>query len=149
MSQATLSNSYEKQPVAGSTSERARPSDRAWTVARVLLGLVFTVFGLNGFFQFLPAPTVGESASAFLGALAAAGYVFPVIKSVEVLVGLSLLSGRFVPLALTLLAPITVNIILFHSFLDPSGLLLPLVVLGLHLSLAWRYRDAYRGVLAA
>ncbi len=119
------------------------------TIGRVLLGLPFLVFGLNGFFAFMPMPEHGEAAGSFLGALAAAGYMFPLIKGIEVLVGLLLLTGRFVPLALTLLAPITINIVAFHAFLEPASLALPLVLTVLHIYLAWAYRESFAGVLAA
>ena len=117
--------------------------------ARVLLGLVFFVFGLNGFFGFLPQPELPEAGGAFMGALAATGYMFPLIKGTEVLAGALLLGNRFVPLALTLLAPVVVNIVAFHGFLDPAGIGVGLVVLALTLYLAWSYRGAYRDVLAA
>src|SRR5262245_14008901 len=90
--------------------------------ARVVLGLIFTVFGLNGFLHFLPQPPSTPAAMAFGGALAATGYMFPLIKGTEVLAGVLLLSGRYVPLALTLLAPVVVNIVAFHLFLAPAGL---------------------------
>jgi uncharacterized membrane protein YphA (DoxX/SURF4 family) len=117
--------------------------------ARVMLGLVFTVFGLNGFFGFMPNPPLPDTAGAFLGALAATGYMFPLIKGTEVVAGLLLLGNRYVPLALTLLAPVVVNIVAFHAVLDPAGLALPLLVLGLLLVLAWSYRDAFRPMLGA
>lgn len=119
------------------------------TVARVLLGLVFLVFGLNGFLQFMPQPPMPEKAGAFLGGLAASGYLFPLLKSVEVAAGALLLSNRFVPLALALLAPVLVNIVAFHVVLAPGGLGIALVLLGLELYLAWAYRDAYKPMLAA
>lgn len=112
-------------------------------VARVLLGLVFLVFGLNYFFGFLPNPPMSAEAGAFAGALAASKYVFPFIKSVEVASGFALLTNRFVPLALVLLAPIAVNIALFHAFLG-GGLALPAVIIALGLFVAWAHRDAYR-----
>lgn len=119
------------------------------TVARTLLGLVFFVFGLNGFLGFIPQPPMSEGAGAFMGALAATGYMFPLIKGTEVVAGLLLLSGRFVPLALTLLAPIIVNIALFHIVLAPVNFPVVVMVLALELYLAWAYRDAFRGMLAA
>ena len=70
--------------------------------------------------------------------------MFPVIKVVEVVAGVLLLLGRYVPLALVLLAPIIVNIVLFHAFLAPGGLVLATVVLLSELYLAWSYRDLYR-----
>ncbi|MCB9597848.1 MAG: DoxX family protein [Sandaracinaceae bacterium] len=119
------------------------------TAARVVLGLAFLVFGLNGFLGFLPMPPHEGGAGAFLGALAATGYMFPLIKGTEVLVGALLLGNRFVPLALTLLAPVMVNILAFHAVLEPAGVALPVVLLGLQLFLAWAYRRSYVGVLAA
>ncbi len=118
------------------------------TLARIFLGLVFTVFGLNGFLQFLPMPEPPAAAGQFLGALAGAGYMFPLIKGTEVLSGLLLLSGRFVPLALTLLAPVTVNILLFHLFLAPAPGL-PLLIVAAQLWLAYAHRDQFRPMLQA
>jgi uncharacterized membrane protein YphA (DoxX/SURF4 family) len=74
------------------------------TAARLLLGGIFFVFGLNGFLGFLPQPPLSDAGGAFLGALAATGYMFPLIKGTEVVAGLLLLGNRFVPLAITLLA---------------------------------------------
>lgn len=122
--------------------------DKLPVVVRSLLGLTFLVFGLNGFFQFLPQPAVPAEAGTFLGGLVSAKYLFPLLKGTEIIAGALLLSGRFVPLALTLLAPIIVNIAGFHLFLAPG---LPMVVflLGSELYLAWAYRDAFRPMLAA
>jgi len=119
------------------------------TAARLLLGLVFFVFGLNGFFQFIPMPEPPAAAGAFLGALGATGYAFPLLKGTEVVVGALLFWGRWVPLALTVLAPITVNILAFHMFLKPGDVPMGLVILGLHLFLAYRYRASFRPLLQA
>jgi uncharacterized membrane protein YphA (DoxX/SURF4 family) len=119
------------------------------TVARVLLGLIFLVTGLNGFFNFLPQPTnLPEGAVAFAGALMKTGYLFQLLMSTQLIAAVLLLTNRFVPLALTVLAPIVVNIIAFHLFLQPSGLPLAILVLVLEVYLAWAYRDAYRPMLA-
>jgi hypothetical protein len=118
--------------------------------ARVVLGLLFFVFGLNYFLNFLPAPSEAppESALTFLGGLTASGYVFPLIKSIEIAAGAALLANRFVPLALTLLAPIIVNIAAFHFLLAPSyGM--PIAILTLELFLAWSYRAAFLPMLRA
>jgi uncharacterized membrane protein YphA (DoxX/SURF4 family) len=117
------------------------------TAARLFLGLVFTVFGLNFFLHFLPMPPAPPRAAAFAGALFASGYLFPLLKSIEVAAGLLLLSGLFVPLTLAVLAPIIVNIIGFHLFLEPSGLPIPLVVLAAEIYLAWTYRAAFAPML--
>ena len=117
--------------------------------ARILLGLIFFVFGLNFFLHFIPQPPMPQAAGAFAGAMFATGYLFVLLKVVEVTAGLLLIVGRYAPLALALLAPVVVNIILFHAFLAPSGMPLALVVLALELYLAWSYRKAYRPMLAA
>jgi hypothetical protein len=119
------------------------------TVARYLLGAIFFVFGLNGFLQFLPAPPLPGPAGALMGAFAASGYMFPLIKATEVLAGLALLTNRFAPLALVVLAPVTIHILAFHAVLAPAGMILPLVVLAAHLGAAWGYRSLYRPLLAA
>ncbi len=118
-------------------------------LARVLYGLVFFVFGLNGFLNFIPQPPHPGNAGAFLGALAATGYMFPLIKGTETLAGLLLLTNRYVPLALTLLAPVVLNIVLFHTLLDPSGAVFALALLALGLYLAWTRRSAYAGLFHA
>jgi len=119
------------------------------SVARVLMGVPFLVFGLNGFLNFLPQPPMPAAAGAFVGALAASGYLFPVLKTVEIVSALLLLSGRFVPLALTLLAPVLVNIVAFHAALAPAGLAIPLVLLAAEIYLAWVHRDAFAPLLRA
>lgn len=119
--------------------------------ARILMGLLFFVFGLNGFLNFIPAPppeTMPEGAVAFGMALMGSGYMIPLVKGTEVLVGLLLLANRFVPLALTLIAPVVVNIFAFHVFLAPSGLVITFLVAALEIYLAWAYRSSFRPMLA-
>jgi uncharacterized membrane protein YphA (DoxX/SURF4 family) len=119
-------------------------------LARILMGLIFFVFGLNGFLHFIPQPKtpMPEGAASFAGALMKTGYMFPMVVGTQLLVGVLLLSNRCVPLALALIAPVVVNIVAFHLFLAPSGLPLALVILVLELYLAWAYRKAYRSMLA-
>lgn len=117
-------------------------------VARILLGLIFFVFGLNGFLDFLPPPEVAEGApQAYMGGLAATGYFFPVLKLTELVSGAMLLTGLWVPLALILLSPIVVQIALFHFLLDPAGTVMAIVLVALQIFVAWTYRDSFRGVL--
>jgi hypothetical protein len=106
--------------------------------------------GLNGFLQFIEHPPMSDEANAFMGALAATGYFFPVLKIFEILSGAMLLSGRFVPLALVFLAPIILQIFLFHAFLDTAGLALPIliVILELYLGLV-AYRSSFCKLLSA
>jgi hypothetical protein len=120
------------------------------TAARILSGLIFTVFGLNGFLHFLPQPPMQPGpALSFVMGLLGTGYFIPLLKGTEVLSGLLLLSNRFVPLALTLLAPIVVNIFAFHAFLAPSGVPLAVVVVALEIYLAWTYRASFAPMLHA
>lgn len=118
-------------------------------IARILLGLIFFVFGLNGFLQFMPAPEMNPEAMSFMGALMATGYMMPLIKAVEVVGGAMLLAGVFVPLGLIILAPGIVNIFFFHLFLDNGMLVLAIVLVALEIFLAWAYAASFRGVLAA
>lgn len=124
-------------------------SNKITTGVRILVGLIFTVFGLNGFFHFIPQPPMPAEAGALMGAFAATGYFLPVLKGTEVLAGLLLLGNRFVPLALTLLAPLIVQIVLFHVFLAPEGMAMTIFIVAAEIFLAWRYRDSFRGMLAA
>ncbi len=123
----------------------------AVTLVRVLFGLAFAVFGLDGFLHFMPQPTSPppEGAMAFGIALLKSGYMFPLIKGTELAAGLLLLTRRFAPLGLVLLAPVLVNIVAFHLFLAPEGLGIALVLVAVELGLAWAYRAAFRPLLSA
>lgn len=118
--------------------------------ARILLGLIFFVSGLNGFVKFIPQPKtpMPEGAVAFAGALMKTGYMMQLLAGTQLIAGALLLLNRFVPLALALLAPVILNIVLFHIFLAPSGLILACVVLVLELYLAWAYRRSFASMLA-
>jgi len=97
-------------------------------IARILLGLMFIVFGLNGFLNFLnmgPMPT--GLAGQFIGALVQSHY-FWVVAALQVIGGVLLLVNRYVPLGLVLLGPVIVNILLYHIFLNPAGMLMAIVV---------------------
>ena len=109
---------------------------------RILLGLIFVVFGLNGFLQFLPRPPLPDAAQAFFAGLSATAYMLPLLFAAQVLGGVLLLVGM-VPLGLLILAPVIVNIVAFHVFLAPEGLPLAIVVAILEFFLAWAHRKAY------
>lgn len=119
------------------------------TAARIALGLVFFVFGWNGFLHFIPAPPPSGTMATFAAGLVATGYFFPFLKGTEILAGTLLLSKRYVPLALAVLAPIVLNIVAVHVFLAPSGLPLAVLVLALEIFLAWSYRAVYHPMLQA
>jgi len=112
-------------------------------VLRSILGLVFAGAGITGLLQLSAPPPLAGAAGAFVGGLAAAGYFFPLLKSVELGAGLLLLSGRMVPLALTFLAPIVLNVAAFHFLLAPAGAPMAAFVLLLEIGLAWLHRDAF------
>lgn len=122
------------------------------TIARVLLGLMFFVFGLAGFFNFMPPPEEGsipEKAMTFSVAMMNTGYFFQFIKGTEVICGALLLLNCFTPLALTVLAPIILNIIAFHAFLAPApaSMVTAGVIAALELYLAWCYRSSFKPML--
>lgn len=113
---------------------------------RLLLGLIYTVFGLNFFLHFIAIPPMPEQAGNFIGTLISSGFSFQLLKVIEVSGGLLLLSGFYVPLALVLLAPITVNIFLFHAFLAPTGMFLQAAMFIIHIYLGYAYREYYTSV---
>lgn len=121
--------------------------DKITLGARIILGLIFTVFGFAGLFQLLPQPELGPDAMMFMQGLAATGYFFPLLKITEIVAGLMLLSNRFVPLALILLAPITVNIFMMHLFVALDGLPMAVLIVVLQAYLAYGYRNYFRPVL--
>lgn len=118
-------------------------------IARILLGLGFVVFATNYFVPFLPPqdPPPAE-ALPFLGAFMSSGFL-TLVKVIELGAGLLLLSNRFVPLALALLAPIIVGIVGVHVLLAPAGLPIAAVFLALELVVAWGYRRAFAPMLRA
>jgi len=114
-------------------------------IARILMGLVFVFFGLNGFLQFLKAPLPTGLAGQFLTALFLSHYVW-FVCAVQLAGGLLLLVNRYVPLALTLLGPVIVNIILYHLFLNPTNAQLAVLVTILWFFLFYHYRRNFSGL---
>jgi putative oxidoreductase len=116
-------------------------------IARTLLGLIFVVFGLNAFLNFIPLPPPkGELAGEFMKVLVVSRYLYAV-KCFEISGGLLLLSGRFTALGLTLVGPVIVNILFFDIFLDGSGLPLGMLLAVLALFLLGRHRHSFAGLL--
>lgn len=114
----------------------------AVVIARVLLGLMFVFFGLNGFLNFLPAPPLAGVPGAFLGALITSHYVYFVCV-VQVFGGLSLLVNQFLPLGLALLAPVVANIVTYHLTMQRSGAQLAILATILWVFLAWKFRSYF------
>ena len=111
-------------------------------VLRSLLGLIFVAGPAAAMFHVVE-PTLPTQAAAFTAALVKTGYMMPLLWSTEIVAGLMLLSGILVPIALLLLAPVIVNIALFHALLAPAGAGPAVLVVGLQISLAWQYRRAF------
>jgi uncharacterized membrane protein YphA (DoxX/SURF4 family) len=121
----------------------------ATVIARILLGLIFVVFGSNAFLHFIPMPPLPQGVTGeYLHAFFASGYVY-VIGGFQFIGGLLLLIGRFVPLGLTILGAIIVNIWAFHILMapEPAGLAPAILVTILELFLIWRYREAFAGIV--
>lgn len=114
-------------------------------IARCLLGFVFLVFGLNGFLHFIPMPPPTGVAGQFLGALFVSHFLV-VVFLLQLIPAILLLINRSVPLALTLLGPVLANIVLFHIFMAPNGLLLPIILTVLWCLMAYRHRAAFAGI---
>ena len=113
-------------------------------ILRWILGLGLIVFGSNKFIGFMDTPALPPDATQFLQSLEATGYVLPIIGVLEIGIGLLVLLNKWVPFALLLLVPITVNIVLFHLFLDMPGILTALVIALLNVLLIHKYWKAYR-----
>ena len=120
----------------------------AFVIARVLLGFVFTVFGLNAFLHFFPNPPVPGLAGQFMGALLGSHY-YVIAFGTELIGGVLLLSNRYVPLALTLLGPVIVNILSFHMFLDSENMAPAVVVTVLWFVVFSQVRSAFAGLFVA
>ena len=116
------------------------------TIARYLLGLIFTVFGLNGFLQFLPMMPMPPQAGQFIGALVGSHYMVPVFV-LQIVSGLLFLANRYVPLALTLIAPVIVNILMFHVLMNPSGIVPGAIATVCWLVVFYSVRPAFDGIL--
>jgi putative oxidoreductase len=120
----------------------------AFVIARMLLGLVFTVFGLNGFLHFFQNPSLVGLAGQFMGALFGSHY-YVIAFGTELIGGVLLLSNRYVPLALTLLGPVIVNILSFHMFLDAENMAPAIVVTVLWFVVFSQVRSAFAGLFVA
>ena len=114
-------------------------------IARLLLGLVFLVFGLNGFLHFMNGPLPSGVAGQFLGALMQSHFDL-VVSAVQLAGGALLLANFYVPLGLVLLGPVIVNIFFYHLLMDRSGLIVAIVVIILWCVVAFRHRQSFSGI---
>jgi uncharacterized membrane protein YphA (DoxX/SURF4 family) len=117
-------------------------------IARILMGLVFFVFGLNGFLHFLPVPALPDNdAGHFVGALVHSHYIV-VVAALQVIGGALMLVGRYVPLGLILLGPVIVNILLYHMLMEPKGIVPGLVTAICWFIVAYQRRENLAGIFA-
>jgi len=116
-------------------------------VPRTLLGFIFFGAGLAGLLGKIPPEQLPPTAANFMAGLAGTGYFFPFLKATETILGLLLLTGFLVPFSLVILAPIVLNIFLYHAILAPSGITISVVIMALLLVSAWNYRQAFQPLL--
>lgn len=121
----------------------------AMVIVRTLMGLLFIFAAIVVLFKLAPVPELTGVAKTFNEGIFAVGYFVPMLKIVELTCGILFVIGRFVPLATILIAPIIVNIFAYHAFIDNSGLPVAVFLVLANLFIAYNYRDAYRGILAA
>lgn len=118
-------------------------------ILRTLLGLLFVFASATYFLNVLPPPPeMPGDAGTFNRGLEAASYFMPLLKSVELVSGLLLLSNRFVALALAMLAPIVVNIVAVHATLMPDGLVMVIIIAIVHVTLVWMHRKSFAPLFA-
>ncbi len=140
------------QPLSAKPRSRGRPSaamNRVATIARVLLGIQFVIFGLNGFVRFLPAPpSIPPLAAAFYAAIVTSHFTFFVF-GVQLIAGLLVLVNRYVPLALVVLGAVLANIFAFHITMWPQAIFpMPIVALVLWFLTAWPIRSQFAPLFA-
>ena len=121
----------------------------ATIAVRIFLGLIYLFSGINAFLHFVPMPAYEGRAGAFIQGLFSAGYFFPFLKIVEMAAAGLLLAGRYIPLALVVLLPVTLNILFFHIFLHPGGSAVAGVLMVANLFLTYAYRERYVQLLKA
>ncbi|RXK80736.1 DoxX family membrane protein [Filimonas effusa] len=118
-------------------------------IIRILMGLMFLFSSVVVLFKLVPMPALSGDVKTFMDGLMVSRYLFPLIKITELVCAIAFLVGRFVPLANVVLFPVTLNIVLYHAFVLPDGLLVAILLLVGHLVLAYAYRDRYSAMLSA
>jgi uncharacterized membrane protein YphA (DoxX/SURF4 family) len=116
-------------------------------IARCVLGLIYLVFGLDYFLHFIPyQPLHTGKPGALVAGLKGTGYIYPMMKVIQILGGLSLLFNRYPAFSAVVLFPISLNVLLFHTILVPSGWLMGVILMVPNIFLGWAYRKYYRGM---
>jgi putative oxidoreductase len=118
-------------------------------IVRVLMGLLFILGSLAFFFKLGGEPQLSGNMKTYFDGLVASGYFLPLLKITELVCGIAFLAGRFVPLACVVIAPVIVNILFVHTFLDKTGLPIAILLVLANSFLAYAYRDKFRPLLEA
>lgn len=118
-------------------------------IVRVLMGLMFAFASIVVLFNLVPQPELTGDIKTFMDGLAVTGYMMTTVKIIELVCAIAFLSGMFVPLANVVIFPINVNILLYHVFLAPEGLVISILLMLANLFLAYYYRDKYKYILRA
>ena len=119
-------------------------------ISRILLGFIYLVFGLDYFLHFIPyQPLHTGRTGAFIAGLKGVGYFYPMLKVIQIVGGLSLLFNRYAPFFAVVLFPISLNVLLFHTILVPSGWLMGVILMVPNLLMGYGYRKYYRGMFTA
>ena len=119
----------------------------ATLISRILLGFFYLVFGLDYFFHFIPyEPNHTGRVAAFKAGLIGIGYFYPMLKSIQVVAGLSLLINRYAPFSAVVVFPISLNVFLYHTILVPSGWLMGVLLIVPNVILGFGYRKYYNGM---
>ncbi len=119
----------------------------ATIISRVLLGAIYLLFGLDYFFHFIPyQPAHTGNVAAFKAGLMGVGYFYPMIKSIQIVGGISLLLNQYAPFFAVVVFPISVNVFLFHTILVPSGWFMGVLLIVPNLFLGYAYRKYYSGM---
>jgi uncharacterized membrane protein YphA (DoxX/SURF4 family) len=117
-------------------------------ILRIVLGIILVVFGANKFGNFMPMPPMTGDAATFMGGLGVSGYMFPLLVILEILIGVLLIAKKAVPFALILLAPLAVNMVLFHAAMAPEGIAPAAIVFILNAVLMYFNWDKFKGLFA-
>lgn len=122
--------------------------EKVLMVFRILFGLLMVNSGLNKFLQYMPMPEMTPEAGALMGAFLEAGYMFPLVAVVELLAGAMIISKRFNALGAVLIMPITVNIFLIHTVLDPAGFVMGAILLVLNIWFLLDDKEKFNDLIA-
>lgn len=115
-------------------------------ILKIVLGLILIIFGANKFFNFIPMPPMEGNAATFMGGLGASGYMFPLLGILQIGIGILLILNKAVPFALILLAPLAVNMVLFHVAMAPAGIAAAALVFILNAYLMYSNWDKFKGL---